>query len=51
MPLRGLLKKAASLRYSYGRQASGSMPAVAASRRRADFFEQTRGDFIANSFG
>jgi len=29
----GMLKKAASLRQSYGRQASGSMPAEAASRR------------------
>ncbi len=30
----GMLKKAANLRQGYGRQASGSMPAVAASRRQ-----------------
>ncbi len=30
----GMLKKAASLRQGYGRQASGSMPAEAASRRQ-----------------
>ncbi len=30
----GMLKKAANLRQGYGRQASGSMPAEAASRRQ-----------------
>ncbi len=41
------MKKAASLRQGYGRQASGSMPAIAASRRQVALLPNLRAHRLA----